>query len=113
MWKPLPGRLLYQQIKYIRAAYIFQTTGKHLTLLRCKPMIKAWGNENNLQKGEYHMEESGMTEKEQAAIMIDIYTDLQRIQKAEDKEKELNNQIRKAKAKLEALGIVTENLVIE
>ena len=59
------------------------------------------------------MERSGMTEKEQAAIMIDIYTDLQRIQKAEDKEKELNNQLRKTKAKLEALGIVTENLLIE
>lgn len=54
-----------------------------------------------------------MTEKEQAAIMIDIYTDLQRIQKAEDKEKELGNQLRKAKAKLEALGIVTENLIID
>lgn len=31
-----------------------------------------------------------MTEKEQAVIMIDVYTDLQRIQKAEDKEKERN-----------------------
>ncbi len=59
------------------------------------------------------MEVSEMTEKEQAAIMIDIYTDLQRIQKAEDKDKELSNQLRKAKAKLEALGIVTENLTIE
>lgn len=59
------------------------------------------------------MEVLEMTEKEQAAIMIDIYTDLQRIQKAEDKEKELNNQLRKAKAKLEALGIVTENLTID
>lgn len=45
--------------------------------------------------------------------MIDIYTDLQRIQKAEDKDKELSNQLRKTKAKLEALGIVTENLIIE
>lgn len=54
-----------------------------------------------------------MTEKEQAAIMIDIYMDLQRIQKAEDKDKELANQLRKAKAKLEVLGIVTENLIIE
>ncbi|MCR5105463.1 MAG: hypothetical protein K6B68_13600 [Eubacterium sp.] len=59
------------------------------------------------------MEEYGMTEKEQAAIMIDIYTDLLRIEKAEDKEKELNNQIRKAKAKLEALGIVAENITID
>ena len=59
------------------------------------------------------MEALDMTEKEQAAIMIDIYTDLQRIQKAEDKEKELGNQLRKAKAKLEALGVVTENLIID
>ena len=59
------------------------------------------------------MEALEMTEKEQAAIMIDIYTDLQRIQKAQDREKELSNQLRKAKAKLEALGIATENLIIE
>lgn len=54
-----------------------------------------------------------MTEKEQAAVLIDVYTDLQRIQKAPDRDKELANQLRKAKAKLEALGIVTENLIIE
>ena len=59
------------------------------------------------------MEVMEMTEKEQATIMIDIYTDLQRIQKAEDREKEINNQLRKAKAKLEALGVVTENLNID
>lgn len=64
-------------------------------------------------KGIKVMEEYGMTEKEQATIMIDIYTDLLRIEKAEDKEKELNNQIRKAKAKLEALGIVAENITID
>lgn len=71
------------------------------------------GNKERFAERRDPMEESGMTEKEQAAIMIDIYTDLQRIQKAEDKEKELNNQLRKAKAKLEALGVVTENLLIE
>ena len=65
------------------------------------------GKENRM------MEVLGITEKEQAAIMIDIYTDLQRIQKAEDKDKELSNQLRKAKAKLEALGTVTENFIIE
>ncbi len=59
------------------------------------------------------MEVLETTEKEQAAIMIGIYTDLQRIQKAEDRDKELSNQLRKAKAKLEAFGIVTENLIIE
>ena len=69
----------------------------------------------NMMNGKENrkMEVLEMTEKEQAAIMIDIYTDLQRIQKAEDKDKELSNQLRKAKAKLEALGIVTENLIIE
>ncbi len=59
------------------------------------------------------MEVLEMTEKEQIAILIDIYTDLQRIQKADDREKELNNQLRKAKAKLEAMGVVTENLNID
>ena len=54
-----------------------------------------------------------MTEKEQATNMIDIYTDLLRIKQAEDKEKEVNNQLRKAKAKLEALGVVVENLTID
>lgn len=58
------------------------------------------------------MEGMEMTEKEQAAIMIDIYTDLQRIQKADDRDKEISNQLRKAKAKLEALGVVTEDLTI-
>lgn len=54
-----------------------------------------------------------MTEKEQAAMMIDVYTDLLRIEKASDKDKEVGNQIRKARAKLEALGVVVENLTIE
>ncbi|MBQ8956315.1 MAG: hypothetical protein IJ075_05040 [Lachnospiraceae bacterium] len=56
-----------------------------------------------------------MTEKEQASNMIDIYTDLLRIDKAqgEEKDKEVKNQLRKAKAKLEALGVVTEDLRIE
>ena len=54
-----------------------------------------------------------MTEKEQATTMIDVYTDLLRIKQAADKEKEVNNQLRKAKAKLEALGVVVEDLIIE
>ena len=54
-----------------------------------------------------------MTEKEQATNMIDVYTDLLRIKQAADKEKEVNNQLRKTKAKLEALGVVVEDLVIE
>ena len=62
---------------------------------------------NKMQGGDV------MTEEEQAANMIDVYTDLLRIKQAEDKETEINNQLRKAKTKLEALGIVVEDLVIE
>lgn len=58
------------------------------------------------------MEVLEMTEKEQIAILIDQYTDLQRIKAAEDKAKEVDYQIRATKAKLEALGIVTEDLDI-
>lgn len=53
-----------------------------------------------------------MTEKEQIAILIDQYTDLQRIKVAENKEKEIEYQIKTTKAKLEAMGIVTEDLNI-
>ena len=56
-----------------------------------------------------------MTEKEQIAILIDQYTDLQRIKAAEDKEKEESGELiisYATKAKLEAMGIVTEDLNI-
>ncbi len=53
-----------------------------------------------------------MTEKEQIAILIDQYTDLQRIKAAADREKEVEYQLRTTKAKLEAMGIVTEDLDI-
>ena len=58
-------------------------------------------------------ENKEMTEKEQIAILIDQYTDLQRIKAATDKEKEVEYQIRATKAKLEAMGIVTEDLNIQ
>ena len=51
-----------------------------------------------------------MTEKEQIAILIDQYADLQRIKSADNKEKEIDYQLKVTKAKLEAMGIVTENL---
>lgn len=54
-----------------------------------------------------------MTEKEQIAVLIDQYTDLQRIKFAEDREKEIEYQIKTTKAKLEAMGIVTEDLNID
>ncbi len=54
-----------------------------------------------------------MTEKEQATLLIDEYTKLQRIKSATNKEKEIEYQLKTTRAKLEALGIVAENLDIE
>ena len=51
-----------------------------------------------------------MTEKEQATALIDEYTRLQRIKAAQDRDEEINYQIKTTKAKLEALGIVTGDL---
>ncbi|MBR1743117.1 MAG: hypothetical protein IJ733_14865 [Lachnospiraceae bacterium] len=59
------------------------------------------------------MEVMEMAEKEQATILMDKFIDLQRIKAADDREKEITYQIKTTKAKLEALGIVTEDLNIE
>ena len=64
-------------------------------------------------KGEQHMEEFEMTEKGQATILMDKFIDLQRIKAADDREKEIQYQLKTTKAKLEALGIVTEDLTID
>lgn len=53
-----------------------------------------------------------MTEKEQATLLIEEYAKLQRIKTSADREKEIDYQIKTTKAKLEALGIVTEDLDI-
>lgn len=58
------------------------------------------------------MEVFEMTEKEQATSLIEEYSKLQRILKSQDRESELNYQLKITKAKLEALGIVAENLDI-
>ena len=58
------------------------------------------------------METEEMTEKEQATTLIDKYIELQRIKTAEDREKEIDYQIRTTKAKLETLGVMTEALDI-
>lgn len=57
-------------------------------------------------------EVDAMTEKEQMTMLIDNYTNLQRIRSAADKDKEVEYQIKATKAKLEALGVVTEDLDI-
>ena len=54
-----------------------------------------------------------MTDKEQTAYMIDKYMDLLRVMNAADKEKELRNQLRETKAKLVALGVAVDDLIIE
>lgn len=59
------------------------------------------------------MEVLEMTEKEQATNLMDKFIDLQRIKAAGDKDKEIEYQLKTTKAKLEALGIVTENLEIK
>lgn len=59
------------------------------------------------------MEVREMTEKEQATILMDKFIDLQRIKAAADREKEISYQLKTTKAKLEALGIVTEDLNID
>ena len=53
-----------------------------------------------------------MSDKEQTTMLIDIYTNLQRIKSAVDKDKEIDYQIKAAKAKLETLGVMTEDLDI-
>ena len=59
------------------------------------------------------MEVLEMTEKEQAINLMDKFIALQRIKAAGDKDKEIDYQLKTTKAKLEALGIVTENLEIK
>lgn len=58
------------------------------------------------------MEDIGMTEKEQAALLIDSFTNLQRIKAAADRDREIDYQLKTTLAKLQALGISTEDLEI-
>ena len=53
------------------------------------------------------------TEKEMINNLIDKFTDLQRIKKSPDLEKEVDYQIKVTKSKLESLGIITEDLEIK
>ena len=54
-----------------------------------------------------------MTDKEQATMLIDVYMDMMRVKRADDKDKELDEQIRKTKVKLETLGVAVDNLTEE
>ena len=54
-----------------------------------------------------------MSEKELIAQTIEKYTNLQRIMKASDPQKEMENQKRILEVMLQAMGVVTEKLEIE
>ena len=54
-----------------------------------------------------------MTDKEQAAMLIDVYMDLLRIKQSPNRDDEIENQLCAARAKLQALGIVVDDLVIK
>jgi len=53
-----------------------------------------------------------MNEKEMIDKLIDKYTDLQRIKQSDNTQKEVEYQLRVAKAKLESFGIITSDLEI-
>ena len=54
-----------------------------------------------------------ITDRELITVTIDRYTDLQRIRKSDNPEKEVEYQLRVAKAKLESFGIITSDLEID
>lgn len=61
----------------------------------------------------YHFQKAGEympSDKEMINNLIDSYTSLQRIKKAQDTQKELDYQLKILKAKLESFGIVTTDL---
>ena len=58
------------------------------------------------------MERAKMNDKEQIVNLIDKFTDLQRIKASEDRDEEIEYQIKATKAKLQAFGIATEDLQI-
>ena len=53
-----------------------------------------------------------MADKEQIAAMIDKYMDLLRIKGTPDRETEIDNQLCQTRAKLQAFGVVVDDLVI-
>ena len=51
-----------------------------------------------------------MTKEEQATILIDVYMDMLRVKRAADRDRELDEQLRKTRVKLETLGVAVDNL---
>ena len=54
-----------------------------------------------------------MNDKEQTTMLIDAYMNLLRIEKAADRQAEIDNQLCATRAKLQALGVVVDELVIK
>ncbi len=74
--------------------------------------VKEWQGPNGKEIESMEILEE-MTEKEQKTMFISAYMNLQRVKVSEDKDKEIRNQERELKAKLEALGVVVDDLKIE
>ena len=55
------------------------------------------------------VEEMG-TDRESVLAIVDAYQNLQRIKNADDKDKEIDNQLKYLKAKLEICGVNLEDL---
>ncbi len=72
------------------------------------------GSASSAQKAQAPLwkEVDTVSEAELREKLIQQYTDLQRIKAAIDREKEIDYQIKSVKAKLEAFGVVAENLDI-
>ena len=54
-----------------------------------------------------------MTKEEQMTALIGAYMNMLRVQQAPDRDKEIGNQLRELRAKLEALGVVVDKLTID
>ena len=68
---------------------------------------------SNRTMADERMEVESMTDKEQAIFLIDVYTDVMRVKKAQEpnRDKELDMLLRKTKVKLETLGVVGDDLI--
>lgn len=54
-----------------------------------------------------------MNDKELINNLIDIYTNLQRIKKSDDREKEIENQMKIVRSKLESCGILISDIELD
>lgn len=73
---------------------------------------QGWYNKGVRLDLQYKERMGIMTETELITQTIERYTDLQRIMKAADPQKEMENQKRVLEVKLQAMGVVTEKLEI-